>query len=43
VDRNSYARALLFAGGSEEGTNRDLTFANLLTVVLQKLGVTLAL
>lgn len=43
VDDAGYARALLFAGGGEEGTGRDLTFANLLDVVLQKLGVTLVL
>jgi len=43
VDRDGYARALLFAGGEEEGTGRDLTYANLLDVVLEKLGVTLVL
>ncbi len=42
VDRDGYGRALLFAGGRDD-QGRDLTFANLLSVVLQKLGVTLVL
>jgi hypothetical protein len=43
VDDAGFARALLFAGGRDEDTDRDLTFANLLDVALQKLGVTLVL
>jgi hypothetical protein len=43
VDTDGYARALLFAGGEEEGTGRDLTYANQLRTVLQKLGVELTL
>jgi hypothetical protein len=43
VGTNGFGYALLFAGGREEGTNRDLTYANQLAIVLQKLGVTLAL
>ena len=43
VDTNGYARALLFAGGPDEDTGQDLTFANQLTTVLQKLGVKLTL
>lgn len=41
VGTDGFARALLFAGGEEEGTGRDLTYANQLTTVLQKLGVEL--
>jgi len=43
VGTDGYARALLFAGGEEEGTGRDLTYANQLHIVLQKLGVDLVL
>jgi hypothetical protein len=43
VDTDGFARALLFAGGEEEGTGRDLTYANQLRTVLQKLGVELTL
>lgn len=43
VDTEGYARALLFAGGEEEHTGRDLTYANQLQTVLQKLGVELVL
>ena len=39
VDGAGFGRALLFAGGEEEETGRDLTYANALTTVLQKLGV----
>ncbi|MEZ4331837.1 MAG: hypothetical protein R3F35_08775 [Myxococcota bacterium] len=41
VGADGVARALLFAGGEEEETGRDLTYANALTTVLQKLGVDL--
>lgn len=43
VDADGFARALLFAGGIDEDTHRDLTFANQIRTVLQKLGVDLAL
>ncbi len=43
VSTDGYARALLFAGGPEEHTGRDLTYANQLHIALQKLGVQLAL
>jgi hypothetical protein len=43
VDEAGFARALLFSGGEEEDTGCELTYANLLDVVLQKLGVTLVL
>ena len=43
VGTNGFAYALLFAGGPEEETGRDLTYANQLHIVLQKLGVALAL
>ncbi|HUF10353.1 MAG TPA: hypothetical protein VMO47_13620 [Rhodothermales bacterium] len=43
VDTAGYARALLFAGGPEAHTGRDLTYANQLHIVLQKLGVQLVL
>ena len=41
VGSDGYARALLFAGGEEAHTGRDLTYANQLPTVLQKLGVDL--
>jgi hypothetical protein len=43
VDSEGFARALLFAGGPEQGTGRDLTYANQLRTVLDKLGVELTL
>jgi hypothetical protein len=43
VGSDGYARALLFAGGPEAHTGRDLTYANQLPTALQKLGVKLTL
>jgi hypothetical protein len=40
VDRDGFARALLFSGGPDD-LGRDLTYANMLDVVLEKLGVSL--
>lgn len=42
MDEKGYACALLFAGSDQGGTNgKGVTFANDLSIVLEKLGLTM--